>query len=411
MEEKPPTQGRDVPRSRSPRAAFSTPEQPTPPHKPAERAPRRAAKAAPPVTFQPPSTADDAETPARPSQKPVSGTDATSPTATPGPAQSPRPARKTTPRVAESTPPGTTTAKTPPAKAPAKSAPDTPRSPGTRQTKATAQPSAAVPPSKPAPARPAPAQAKPAKAASPRSAPKAPEPAAKKRAGHEAAEMTIPAAVETRAEAGEPEPRRTEAWSKLIADPGHAPELLALAAVQTIGPRAREWVRTIREQYPTAADDALARLAAQQFTRFGTLSSIFGAVAGSYAPVALLGAAALTHAELVLHVAAAYGLDPADERRATELLVLTRVHPSAADAEAAMAAAKQPAYEEGGITGAAWRLGRMAAAQTGGWAAVRLLNRLFPGTSLLAATLVSRSSAETVANRARAYYGRERKPA
>nr|BFE67121.1 hypothetical protein GCM10020092_004220 [Actinoplanes digitatis] len=31
---------------------------------------------------------------------------------------------------------------------------------------------------------------------------------------------------------------RTEAWAALIADPGHSPELLALAATQTIGPPA-----------------------------------------------------------------------------------------------------------------------------------------------------------------------------
>jgi hypothetical protein len=193
-----------------------------------------------------------------------------------------------------------------------------------------------------------------------------------------------------------------------VANPGHAPELLALAAVQTIGPRAQDWVSRIREQYPTATDDAVARLATQQFTRFGSVSSIFGAVAGSYAPIALLGAAALTHAELVLHVAAAYGLDPAADQRATDLLVLTRVHPDRQAAEAALAAAKQPAYEETGkLNDAIWRFGRLAMAQAGGWTAIRVINRFFPGTSLLAATLTGRSSAETVAARARAYYSQE----
>jgi hypothetical protein len=201
--------------------------------------------------------------------------------------------------------------------------------------------------------------------------------------------------------------RRTDAWAQLIADPGHAPELLALAAVQTIGPRAHDWAVRIREQYPTATDAAIARLAAKQFTRFGSLGSVFGTVAGSYAPVALIGAAALTHAELILHIAAAYGLDPADETRAAELLILAKVHSDRADAEAALATAKQPAYDEGGgITDAVWRLGRMAAAQTGGWTAVRVVNRVFPGASLLAATLASRASADGVAHRALRYYSR-----
>ncbi|MFI5893113.1 hypothetical protein ACIA5D_23685 [Actinoplanes sp. NPDC051513] len=201
-----------------------------------------------------------------------------------------------------------------------------------------------------------------------------------------------------------PKPQKTHPWSKLIANPGHAPELLALAAVQTFGPKARSWAARTRDSYPTASDRALARLAKQQFTRFGGLGSIFGAVAGSYAPITLLGSAAITHAELILHLAAAYGLDPTDPQRAVDLLVITRAHATKSDAEAALAAAARPAYENGGLSDAVWRLGRKVAAQTGGWAALRLANRYFPGTSLLAAVLTSTASAQTVAARAEAYY-------
>ena len=197
---------------------------------------------------------------------------------------------------------------------------------------------------------------------------------------------------------------RTEPWAKIIADPGHAPELLALAAVEIFGPRAHSWATRTRDSYPNAGDRALARLATRQFTRFGGLGSIFGAVAGSYAPITLLGTAAVTQAELVLHIAAAYGLDPTAPERAADLLVITRVHPTHQDAEAALESAKRPAYEDGGLTGAAWRLGRMLAAQTGGWTALRLANRFFPGTSLLAAVLTSTASAQSVAARADAYY-------
>jgi hypothetical protein len=197
---------------------------------------------------------------------------------------------------------------------------------------------------------------------------------------------------------------RTEAWAALLADPGHSPELLALAATQAIGPRAREWADRTRAAYPSAGPDALARLAVQQFTRFGSVSSVFAAVAGSYAPLALLGAAAVTHAELTLHVAAAYGLDPTARERAADLLVLTRVHPGREDAEAALAAAEQHSYENTGLTDATWRLGRMIVAQAGGWAVVRLVNRFFPGTSLLAASLTSRGAALTVASRATELY-------
>ncbi|WP_433723120.1 hypothetical protein ACQP2Y_45875 [Actinoplanes sp. CA-051413] len=196
---------------------------------------------------------------------------------------------------------------------------------------------------------------------------------------------------------------RTEAWPALIADPGHAPELLALAALQTIGPRAGEWAARTRAAYPAAGPDALARLAVSQFTRFGSVSSVFAAVAGSYAPIALLGAAAYTHAELALHVAAAYGLDPTDRERAVDLLVLTRVHPVREDAVAALATAEQHSYDSG-LTDATWRLGRMIAVQAGGWAAVRAINHFFPGTSLLVATLTSRGAARAMAARATVHY-------
>jgi hypothetical protein len=232
-----------------------------------------------------------------------------------------------------------------------------------------------------------------------------------RRSGADTPSVNTPLAMQAKsilgvAVTGEAGKARTEAWAKIVADPGHAPELLALAAVQTIGPRAKEWAQRVGAAYPAATPDGVARLAQRQFTRFGAVSSIFAAVAGSYAPLALLGTNALTHAELALHIAAAYGLDPTDEARAADLLVLTRVHPSREDAEAAIRTAKQPAYEDGGLSDAVWRLGRMGAAQSGGWTAVRVLNRFFPGTSLLAAIMTSRSSALNMASRATAFYRR-----
>jgi hypothetical protein len=201
----------------------------------------------------------------------------------------------------------------------------------------------------------------------------------------------------------------TEAWAKLIADPGHAPELLALAAVQTLGPRALDWVTRTRDAYPQADETALARLATRQFTRFGSLGSVFGAIAGSYAPIALLGSVAVTQAELVLHLAAAYGLDPTDAERAVDLLVLTRVHATRADAEAALDAARQPAYEDGGASSSVWRLGRAIVAQTGAWAVIRLVNRYLPGVSLLAAVVTSQAAVDSAAVRANKYF-RDRQP-
>ena len=199
-------------------------------------------------------------------------------------------------------------------------------------------------------------------------------------------------------------PTPADVWAAVLANPAHVPELLALAAVHTTGPRASAWAATARSTYPTATDSALARLAIRQFTRMSTLGSVVGALAGSYAPVALVSTAAITHAQLILHVAAAYGLDPADPRRAIDLLVLTGVHASRAEAEAALAAAREPSGEEGGLNEAVRRLGRMVAPPSAGWVVARLVNRYFPGTSLLAAMLAGTASAATVAARANAYF-------
>lgn len=198
---------------------------------------------------------------------------------------------------------------------------------------------------------------------------------------------------------------RTEPWAQLVADPGHAPELLALAAVETIGPRAAAWAARLRERYPHATDAGLARLAERQFIRFGGVGSVFAAAAGSYVPVALLGSNAVTYAELILHVAAAYGVDPTDRRRAVDLLVLTQVHATPEDAADALSSAEQPAYEEETrLTDAIWRLARMASAQAAAWALVRGVNRLFPGVTVLSAIITSRSGIRTMATRATRFY-------
>jgi hypothetical protein len=221
------------------------------------------------------------------------------------------------------------------------------------------------------------------------------------------ADATPPAkAASAEGKRPETEQTRPTTFSKLTADPGHAPELLALTAVQTIGPRAKEWAKRTREAYPKATDTAVARLAADQFTRFSSPSSVVAAIAGAYAPAVLIATTALTHARVILHVAAAYGIDPTDEARATDLLVLTRLHPSRDEAEAAVAAAKQGAQEK---NNAVRRLGRMVATNAAAWAAARLVRRYFPGTGVLAAVLVSHSSARNMAERANTYYSQASK--
>ncbi|SCG48874.1 hypothetical protein [Micromonospora halophytica] len=196
--------------------------------------------------------------------------------------------------------------------------------------------------------------------------------------------------------------------SRLVAHPGFAPELLALAAVEGIGPHARDWARGLREAYPDAGPDGLARLATRRFVRVAGAGGATSALAGLFAPVAELAVVLWSQAALVLHVAAAYGRDPLDAERAVELLVLTQVHPDADSARTALAAARA-ADGPGGrpwprAAEAAWRLAAPLAAQVGGWAALRLASRLLPGAAVLAAAAGDAAAAQRLAARATAAY-------
>lgn len=220
--------------------------------------------------------------------------------------------------------------------------------------------------------------------------------------------------------------------ARALDHPGFAPELLALAAVRTLGPVARDWAAWHLATYPGATADGLARLATRRFVRLAGAGGATAALAGVFAPVAELAAALWTQASLVLHLAAAYGRDPLDRERAVELLVLTRVHPDAESARSALVAAEAAtgpetttatAPEAEAATGsgakaasdpgqepwpraveAAWRLAAPLAAQTGGWLGQRLVSRLVPGTAALAAALGGSAAAERLAARAVAAY-------
>jgi hypothetical protein len=197
-------------------------------------------------------------------------------------------------------------------------------------------------------------------------------------------------------------------WARVPTNPGYAPELLALAAVDSIGPRARAWVAELRNTYPAATDDGVARLAVRRFTRMAAVGGAAAAVTGLFAPVTEVAALAWSQAGLVLHLAAAYGLDPSDRERAVDLLVLTRVHPSPETARTALAMAGDQAddapHSVQRATEAAWRLAAPLASQTAGWLAMRVLARLVPGSRVLVASAGDAAGAERLAHRAILHY-------
>ncbi|MFF5054570.1 hypothetical protein ACFY1S_15445 [Micromonospora sp. NPDC000663] len=196
--------------------------------------------------------------------------------------------------------------------------------------------------------------------------------------------------------------------ARVLDHPGFAPELLALSAVEVLGPAAADWAERLRARYPDASADGLARLASRRFVRSAGAGGAAAALAGFFAPAAELASVLWTHSNLVLHLAAAYGRDPAHPDRAVDLLVLTQVHPDPASARAALDAARAADDPVEGAwpraAEAAWRLAAPLTAQAGGWVALRLAARLLPGAAVLAAALGDAAAADRLAARAVATY-------
>jgi hypothetical protein len=151
----------------------------------------------------------------------------------------------------------------------------------------------------------------------------------------------------------------------------------------------------------------LARLATQRFLR---LARNEGAVAGAAGPFTLLLEAsglAWLQARLVLHLAAAYGRDPADHVRAGELLVLQRVHPTVEAAQSALDAVRQPTAAPGILTSrVAAPVGRAVATSAIRAGLARLAGRLIPGGGAVVGAVSAARSTEQLAIRAIQYYKR-----
>ncbi|MEV4495026.1 hypothetical protein AB0J84_04895 [Micromonospora arborensis] len=425
MQEQPPSEStRREPaeraRRRSPRATFTPPataEQPTetaapPAAVPASPRPRRA-KAAPAVLFQPPepdrplprqpsrpSTDPTGEQPSQPSSGQPSQPSSERPDPPigdrPGPTARDQPG---SPAATEgSSQPGPTAVE------PAKARTTPVRKAAARKAAAT---SADVTPSTPA-ATPAPSPRKRAPGPTKRTAAARKSTTPRESAPEPVAQATPATAQVAPALGRTPESELRAVAARVLDHPGFAPELLALAAVRSLGPGAAEWAERLRARYPDASADGLARLATQRFVRSAGAGGATAALAGLFAPLAELASVLWTHANLVLHLAAAYGKDSADSARAVELLVLTQVHPDPASARAALAAAETAGDPVEGAwpraAEAAWRLAAPLTAQAGGWVALRLVARLLPGAAVLAAALGDAAAADRLAARTVAAY-------
>jgi hypothetical protein len=206
-------------------------------------------------------------------------------------------------------------------------------------------------------------------------------------------------------------------WERMRADPHYAPEHLALEAVRRLGPEARDWAERTRADPARAEldDDALAQLAVKRFMNLARLSGAVSGATGLPGAVVDVGILAWTQCRMVLHVAAAYGIDPMASDRATDLLVLQRVHKTAEAARLALgvAAGRERAsrlFEMTAgkpLTGVMVRLGVKLAQMAGLRAAKRMFAKIIPGAAVILGTWVNAAATKDLAKRAIELYSGE----
>lgn len=213
-----------------------------------------------------------------------------------------------------------------------------------------------------------------------------------------------------------PEAPPARLWDRMRDDPQYAPEHLALEAVRRLGPEAAQWIAKARAERPDATADQLAEQAIRRFVNRARLSGAVSGAAGLPGAVIDVGVLAWTQARLVLHVAAAYGADPVHPDRATDLLVLQKVHKAAETARLALgvAAGRERA---GALFGHAaqnplgrvmLQLGVRLARMAGVRAAKRVFAKVIPGAAIILGTWANSSATKDLAERAQVLYREHR---
>ncbi|MDQ3630498.1 MAG: EcsC family protein [Actinomycetota bacterium] len=116
---------------------------------------------------------------------------------------------------------------------------------------------------------------------------------------------------------------------RLLADPVHAPEILASHAVEQFADRAARDVRLLRERNPDVTDRQLAVYFKRKYSRAARWEGAGTGTAGLLGLPVDLVALAWIQNRLVLSIAAAYGHDMTDHReRAVEVLMIQGIHNS-----------------------------------------------------------------------------------
>lgn len=123
-------------------------------------------------------------------------------------------------------------------------------------------------------------------------------------------------------------------WKRLRSDPTHAPQYLALAAVDRWGEQARAYADQVRREHPEATSQQLARMVKSRHALLARMEGASAGVPPSFAPgpgtIAVIlpdiTALAWLQSRMVVHVAAVYGHDTTDQEMAAELLVLQGIY-------------------------------------------------------------------------------------
>ncbi|MER7168632.1 EcsC family protein, partial [Micromonospora sp. NPDC000207] len=163
---------------------------------------------------------------------------------------------------------------------------------------------------------------------------------------------------------------------------------------------------------PGVPADALADMAVRRFVNRARLSGAVSGAAGLPGAVIDVGVLAWTQARMVLHIAAAYEVDPEHPDRATDLLVLQKVHKAAQTARVALGVAagrERAGALFGGPTQSPLgrvmvRLGVQLARMAGVRAAKRVFAKVIPGAAIVLGTWANSSATKDLAIRSRALY-------
>jgi hypothetical protein len=199
---------------------------------------------------------------------------------------------------------------------------------------------------------------------------------------------------------------------RMRADPLHAAEHLALAAVERFGPEAQQWVALYKHHYPTVTEAQLAMMTRDRFIRLSRYSGAVAGVAGGFGAVVDVGVLAWNQARMVMYFAAIFGEDTTSADRAAELLLLQNVHKMMGTARTALEVAARQAppsellkHHRGGSLGTlALSLAKMAGMRV----ARRAVLKVVPLASVPLGAMANASSTRQLADRAVAMYAHRR---